>query len=182
MWSKQDSDAGLEKAGGRKHVITDLSATLQWGRNWWFVCDLMWAQTTTVVGSVKVELWSVMDKSRTLLFFSRQFVARCPLNKFGCFKFLFSFIYWLLLYIFCYIVYKYFYGNTFEHLIYVRQYTSPLTGKNPLKFMDYKPPPQTCNSTMSLLNKLNEFFASFEAHNSTPAQKYPPAWGEHSKN
>ncbi len=36
---------------------------------------------------------------------------------------------------------------------------------------DYKPPPQTCDSTIPLLNKLNAFFARFEAQNSTTAQK-----------
>ena len=43
---------------------------------------------------------------------------------------------------------------------------------------DYKPPPQTCDSTTSLLNELNGFFARFEAHNSMPAQKSPPPPGE----
>lgn len=38
---------------------------------------------------------------------------------------------------------------------------------------DHKPPPQTCNSSTSLLNELNDFFARFEAHNTTPAQKSP---------
>ncbi len=32
---------------------------------------------------------------------------------------------------------------------------------------DYKPPPQTCDSTIPLLNELNAFFARFEAQNST---------------
>ncbi len=39
---------------------------------------------------------------------------------------------------------------------------------------DYKPPPQTCDSTIPLLNELNAFFARFEAQNSTTAQKTPP--------
>ncbi len=39
--------------------------------------------------------------------------------------------------------------------------------------MDYKPPPQTCDSTIPLLNELNAFFARFEAQNSTTAQKTP---------
>lgn len=40
---------------------------------------------------------------------------------------------------------------------------------------DYKPPPpQTCDNTSSLLNQPNDFFARFEADNSTPAQKIPP--------
>ncbi len=39
---------------------------------------------------------------------------------------------------------------------------------------DYKPPPQTCDSTIPLLNELNDFFARFEAQNSTTAQKTPP--------
>ncbi len=39
---------------------------------------------------------------------------------------------------------------------------------------DYKPPPQTCDSTIPLLNELNTFFARFEAQNSTTAQKTPP--------
>ncbi|KAI3363888.1 hypothetical protein L3Q82_001487 [Scortum barcoo] len=33
---------------------------------------------------------------------------------------------------------------------------------------DYKPPLQTCDSSTSLLNALNDFFTRFEAHNSTP--------------
>lgn len=37
----------------------------------------------------------------------------------------------------------------------------------------YKPPPRTCDSDISLLNELN-FFARFEAYNTTPAQKIPP--------
>ncbi|KAI3371340.1 hypothetical protein L3Q82_023546, partial [Scortum barcoo] len=43
---------------------------------------------------------------------------------------------------------------------------------------DYKPPLQTCDSSTPLLNELNDFFARFEAHNSTPAQKSPPPPGE----
>ncbi|KAL0149801.1 hypothetical protein M9458_054849 [Cirrhinus mrigala] len=46
---------------------------------------------------------------------------------------------------------------------------------------DYKPPPQTCDSTTSLLNELNElntFFACFEATNSTTTQKTPPPPGD----
>ncbi len=43
---------------------------------------------------------------------------------------------------------------------------------------DYKPPPQTCDSTIPLLNKLNAFFAHFEAQNSTTAQKTPPPPGD----
>uniref|UniRef100_A0A8C5DT67 Reverse transcriptase domain-containing protein n=1 Tax=Gouania willdenowi TaxID=441366 RepID=A0A8C5DT67_GOUWI len=43
---------------------------------------------------------------------------------------------------------------------------------------DYKPPPQTCDSSTSLLNNLNNFFARFEADNSTPAQKTPPSPGD----
>lgn len=39
---------------------------------------------------------------------------------------------------------------------------------------DYKPPPQTCDNSTSLLNQLNDFFARFEADNNTPAQKIPP--------
>lgn len=39
---------------------------------------------------------------------------------------------------------------------------------------DYKPPPQTCDNTSSLLNDLNGFFARFEALNSTLAQKSTP--------
>ncbi len=35
-------------------------------------------------------------------------------------------------------------------------------------------PPQTCDSTIPLLNELNAFFARFEAQNSTTAQKAPP--------
>ncbi len=42
---------------------------------------------------------------------------------------------------------------------------------------DYKPPPQTCDSTIPLLNELNAFFARFEAQNSTTAQKTPPPPG-----
>jgi len=38
---------------------------------------------------------------------------------------------------------------------------------------DCKPPPQTCDSSTSLLNQLNRFFACFEAQNTTPAQKSP---------
>lgn len=38
---------------------------------------------------------------------------------------------------------------------------------------DYKPSPQTCNNSISLLNQLNDFFARFEADNNTPAQKNP---------
>ncbi|KAL0150730.1 hypothetical protein M9458_053953, partial [Cirrhinus mrigala] len=43
---------------------------------------------------------------------------------------------------------------------------------------DYKPPPQTCDSTTSLLNELNTFFARFEATNSTTVQKTPPPPGD----
>ncbi len=43
---------------------------------------------------------------------------------------------------------------------------------------DYKPPPQTCDSTIPLLNELNAFFALFEAQNSTTAQKTPPPPGD----
>ncbi len=43
---------------------------------------------------------------------------------------------------------------------------------------DYKPPPQTCDSTIPLLNELNAFFAHFEAQNSTTAQKTPPPPGD----
>ncbi len=43
---------------------------------------------------------------------------------------------------------------------------------------DYKPPPQTCDSTIPLLNELNAFFARFEAQNSTTAQKLPPPPGD----
>ncbi len=43
---------------------------------------------------------------------------------------------------------------------------------------DYKPPPQTCDSTIPLLNELNVFFARFEAQNSTTAQKSPPPPGD----
>ena len=39
---------------------------------------------------------------------------------------------------------------------------------------DYKPRPQTCDSDITLLNDLNDFFGRFEADNSTPAQKSPP--------
>ncbi len=42
---------------------------------------------------------------------------------------------------------------------------------------NYKPPPQTCDSTISLLNELNAFFARVEAQNSTTAQKTPPPPG-----
>ncbi|MCJ8749129.1 hypothetical protein PDJAM_G00172800 [Pangasius djambal] len=38
---------------------------------------------------------------------------------------------------------------------------------------DYKPPPQTCDNDISLLNELNNFFARFEAHNTMPTQKSP---------
>ncbi len=43
---------------------------------------------------------------------------------------------------------------------------------------DYNPPPQTCDSTIPLLNELNAFFARFEAQNSTTAQKTPPPPGD----
>ncbi len=43
---------------------------------------------------------------------------------------------------------------------------------------DYKPPPQTCDSIIPLLNELNAFFARFEAQNSTTAQKTPPTPGD----
>ncbi len=43
---------------------------------------------------------------------------------------------------------------------------------------DYKPPPQTCDSTIPLLNELNAFFARFEAQNITTAQKAPPPPGD----
>ncbi len=43
---------------------------------------------------------------------------------------------------------------------------------------NYKPPPQTCDSTIPLLNELNAFFARFEAQNSTTAQKSPPPPGD----
>ncbi len=43
---------------------------------------------------------------------------------------------------------------------------------------DYKPPQQTCDSTIPLLNELNAFFARFEAQNSTTAQKTPPPPGD----
>ncbi|KAL0148027.1 hypothetical protein M9458_056642 [Cirrhinus mrigala] len=42
---------------------------------------------------------------------------------------------------------------------------------------DYKPPPQTCDSTISLLNELNTFFARFEVQNTSTAQKTPPPPG-----
>ncbi|KAJ8377324.1 hypothetical protein AAFF_G00261730 [Aldrovandia affinis] len=38
----------------------------------------------------------------------------------------------------------------------------------------YKPRPQVCDSDITLLNNLNDFFAHFEASNNTPAQKTPP--------
>ncbi|XP_037533803.1 olfactory receptor 52E8-like [Nematolebias whitei] len=41
--------------------------------------------------------------------------------------------------------------------------------------MNYKPAPQTCDSTTSTLNELNDFFAWFEACNSTPEQKLSPS-------
>uniref|UniRef100_A0A9J7Z4K7 Reverse transcriptase domain-containing protein n=1 Tax=Cyprinus carpio carpio TaxID=630221 RepID=A0A9J7Z4K7_CYPCA len=43
---------------------------------------------------------------------------------------------------------------------------------------DYKPPPRTCDSNISLLNELNAFFARFEEQNSTTAQKTPPPPGD----
>ncbi|KAL0195129.1 hypothetical protein M9458_008701, partial [Cirrhinus mrigala] len=43
---------------------------------------------------------------------------------------------------------------------------------------DYKPPSQTCDSTISLLNELNTFFARFEVQNTTTAQKTPPPPGD----
>ncbi len=43
---------------------------------------------------------------------------------------------------------------------------------------DYKPPPQTCDSTIPLLNELNAFFARFEAQNGTTAQKTTPPPGD----
>ena len=43
---------------------------------------------------------------------------------------------------------------------------------------NYKPPPQTCNSSTTLLNELNRFFARFEAQNTTPTQKSPPPPGD----
>ena len=43
---------------------------------------------------------------------------------------------------------------------------------------DYKPPPQTCDSSTSLLNELNNFFARFETDNNMPAQKIPPPPGD----
>ncbi|KAL0148289.1 hypothetical protein M9458_056435, partial [Cirrhinus mrigala] len=43
---------------------------------------------------------------------------------------------------------------------------------------DHKPPPQTCDSTISLLNELNTFFARFEVQNGTTAQKTPPPPGD----
>ncbi len=42
----------------------------------------------------------------------------------------------------------------------------------------FKPPPQTCDSTIPLLNELNAFFARFEAQNRTTAQKAPPPPGD----
>ncbi len=36
---------------------------------------------------------------------------------------------------------------------------------------DYKPPPQTCDSTIPLLNELNAFFARFEAQDSTSSRR-----------
>lgn len=39
---------------------------------------------------------------------------------------------------------------------------------------DYKPPPRTCDSNISLLNEVNAFFARFEIQNSSTAQKIPP--------
>lgn len=39
---------------------------------------------------------------------------------------------------------------------------------------DYKPRPQTCDSDITLLNSLNNFFGRFEAEDNTPAQKTPP--------
>ena len=44
--------------------------------------------------------------------------------------------------------------------------------------MDYKPPPQICDSSTTLLNELNVFFARFEAQNTTLAQKSPPPPGD----
>ncbi|CAM4687180.1 unnamed protein product [Leuciscus chuanchicus] len=43
---------------------------------------------------------------------------------------------------------------------------------------DYKPQPQTFDSDISLLNELNNFFARFEAYNTTPAQKIPPPYDD----
>ncbi|KAI7812350.1 hypothetical protein IRJ41_000149 [Triplophysa rosa] len=43
---------------------------------------------------------------------------------------------------------------------------------------DYKTPPHTCDSTISLLNDLNTFFARFEAQNGTAAQKTSPLPGD----
>ncbi|KAI2651673.1 hypothetical protein H4Q32_019814 [Labeo rohita] len=43
---------------------------------------------------------------------------------------------------------------------------------------DYKPPPQTCDSNISLLNELNTFFGRIEVQNTTTAQKTPPPPGD----
>ncbi|KAK2883355.1 hypothetical protein Q8A73_022288 [Channa argus] len=43
---------------------------------------------------------------------------------------------------------------------------------------DYRPPPQTCKSNISLLNEVNAFFAWFEKQNSSTAQKTPPPPGD----
>ncbi|KAK2918691.1 hypothetical protein Q8A73_003062 [Channa argus] len=43
---------------------------------------------------------------------------------------------------------------------------------------DYRPPPRTCDSKISLLNEVNTFFARFEKQNSSTAQKNPPPPGD----
>ncbi|XP_067337082.1 uncharacterized protein [Channa argus] len=44
--------------------------------------------------------------------------------------------------------------------------------------MDYRPPPLTCDSNISLLNEVNAFFARFKKQNSSTAQKTPPPSGD----
>ncbi|KAK2908186.1 hypothetical protein Q8A73_009259 [Channa argus] len=39
---------------------------------------------------------------------------------------------------------------------------------------DYRPPPRTCDSNISLLNEVNAFFTRFEKQNISTAQKTPP--------
>lgn len=41
---------------------------------------------------------------------------------------------------------------------------------------DYKPSPRTCKYSISMLNRLNDFFTGFEADNDTPAEKIPPSF------
>ncbi|XP_051924258.1 uncharacterized protein LOC127602260 [Hippocampus zosterae] len=58
------------------------------------------------------------------------------------------------------------------------QTTHPLCTPATAPITDYTPSLHTCNSSISLLNNLNDFFARFERDNTTPAQMTPNPPGD----